>query len=321
MRDIQPRIVYSPKYNIRFLGLEKLHPFDSCKYANAWQHLLGLFGNSLENLRITPTEPVSSEELLTVHTPEYLKWLKNSIYLAKALELPELSIVPRFLLEKHILYGMQLATKGTIIAAQWALSNGIAVNLSGGYHHASSEKGEGFCIYSDVAIAINSLRQSELLQPDDAVMIIDLDAHQGNGVERVFSLDKSVHILDMYNQNVYPQDWWAVARIDCDIPLNSHTKDEEYLDILYKKLPAFIEQVEKPKIAFYNAGTDIYEEDSLGGLSISKQAIFERDKFVFDTLTKAGIPWVMVLSGGYTKQSYLLVAESVAYMLKTWCFN
>jgi len=321
MKDIEPKIIYSPEYNIRFLGLERLHPFDSCKYANAWQQLVSQFGNRLEQWRITPKEPVTVEELLTVHTPEYLQKLKNSFYLAKALELPELGLLPYFLLERRILKGMLLATKGTILAAQWALNHGIAVNLSGGYHHASADKGEGFCVYCDIAIAINVLRQSELLDPDDAVMIIDLDAHQGNGPERVFSLDKSVYILDMYNQNVYPQDWWASSRANYNIPLNSRTEDEEYLDILKKQLPSFIEQVDKPKIAFYNAGTDIYENDDLGGLRISKKGILERDKFVFHTLTEAGIPWVMVLSGGYTKESYLLVANSVAYLLKIWASN
>ncbi len=318
MKSLQPKIVYSPHYNIRFLGLEKLHPFDSCKYGHAWQQLLDWFGNQLENLRITPESPVTVQELLTVHTSDYLQQLKHSFYVAKALELSELAILPYFLLEKHILKGMQLATKGTILAAEWALNNGMAVNLSGGYHHASGDKGEGFCLYCDIAIAINVLRESEVLQPEDPILIIDLDAHQGNGLERVFSLDKSVYILDMYNQNTYPQDWWATSLIDCNLPLRNRTEDKEYLALLKKHLPPFIEQVGKPKIAFFNAGTDIYKDDPLGGLSISKAGILERDKFVFHTLTEAGIPWVMVLSGGYTKESYLLVANSVAYILETW---
>ena len=318
MNDLQPKIVYSPDYNIRFLGLEKLHPFDSCKYGNAWSKLLSLFGNQLETFHITPEKPVSFEELLTVHTPDYLEKLTKSSYLAKALELPELAIFPYFLIHKHILKGMLLATKGTILAAQWALNHSMAVNLSGGYHHASPDKGEGFCVYCDIGVAINVLRKSQLLQPEDSVIIIDLDAHQGNGVERTFYEDKYVHILDMYNQSIYPQDWWASSHIDCNIPLKSRMQDEDYLTTLKERLPAFIEQVGKPKIAFYNAGTDIYKSDPLGGLSISKEGILERDKFVFHTLTEAGIPWVMVLSGGYTKESYLLVTDSVAYVLKTW---
>jgi len=321
MNQSKIKIVYSPSYNIRFLGLEKLHPFDSCKYGNAWQYLLDYFGKRLEDFRIIPEEPVTVEELLSVHTLEYLNRLKNSVYLANALELPELSIVPRFLIERHVIKGMLLATKGTFLAAEYALKHGMAVNLVGGYHHASNDRGEGFCIYADVAIAISLLRQNELLEPEDPVMVIDLDAHQGNGLERIFSLDKSVYILDMYNQNIYPQDWWAVGRINCDLPLKNNTEDEEYLDILSKQLPSFIENIEKvgkPKIAFYNAGTDIYEKDSLGGLKITKEGILKRDQIVFDTLTRSGIPWVMVLSGGYTKESYLLVAESVAYILNTW---
>jgi len=317
MKDIEPKIIYSPEYNISFRNLENLHPFDGCKYGHTWQELLSEFGNRLENWQIIPEEPVTVEELLTVHTPEYLQQLKDPFYVAQVLEVSDLEI-PYELLEQQILKGMLLATKGTILAGQWALNHGIAVNLSGGYHHASADRGGGFCVYCDIAIAINVLRQSQLLDPDDAVMIIDLDAHQGNGTERVFSQDKSVYILDMYNQKNYPHDWLASERIDCNLPLNYGTKDEEYLNILKKQLPSFIEQVGKPKIAFYNAGTDICEDDPLGGLSISKKGILDRDKFVFHTLTEAGIPWVMVLSGGYTKDSYLLIANSVAYLLKTW---
>ena len=87
---------------------------------------------------------------------------------------------------------------------------------------------------------------------------------------------------------------------------------------LEKYLTRFLENSSNPKIAFYNAGSDVYQFDSLGQLSISAKGIFERDKFVFDILTNANIPWVMVLSGGYTKESYKLIAQSIIYVLKTW---
>ena len=274
--------------------------------------------NILKQWSITPKSPVTNDELLTVHSQEYLELLKSSQYITGAIELPFLGFLPITLLDKYILEPMRWATKGTIIAAAEALKCGIAVNFSGGYHHASKENGEGFCLYSDIALSIGILRKSKKLLKEDQILIIDLDAHQGNGLERIFIADQDVKILDMYNQDIYPKDSLAKKRIDCDIPLDSGTSDQKYLAKLEKYLTRFLENSSNPKIAFYNAGSDVYQFDSLGQLSISAKGIFERDKFVFDILTNANIPWVMVLSGGYTKESYKLIAQSIIYVLKTW---
>jgi histone deacetylase 11 len=321
---IRPKLVYSPGYDIRWLGLEKLHPFDSCKYSRTWKALLDApeerlrqgFGDRLQSNTITPTvAPVAL--LQTIHTPTYLQQLTHSRQIAAALELPSLAWVPSGILDRHVLQPMRLATMGTVIAAQAALSHGIGINLAGGYHHASRDRGSGFCVYSDIAIAIASLRQSGQLTATDAIAIIDLDAHQGNGIARIFENDRSVHILDMYNRDIYPQDDRAIARIDRNLPLASGTRDAEYLDKLQQYLPAFLQQI-RPKIAFYNAGTDIYEDDPLGRLKISALGVLARDRLVFRTLVSAKIPMVMVLSGGYTAESYQLVARSVGEVWETW---
>jgi histone deacetylase 11 len=317
---IQPKLVYSPGYDIRWLGLEKLHPFDSCKYSRTWQVLCDLFGDGLQSATITPTAPAPVALLQTIHTPEYLQQLTNSHHIAQALELPSLAWVPSGILDRHVLQPMRLATMGTTIAAKAALESGIGINLSGGYHHASRDRGSGFCVYSDIAIAIASLRQSGQLTASDSVVIIDLDAHQGNGVARIFENDSAIHILDMYNRDIYPQDDRAIDRIDCNLPLSSGTQDPEYLDKLQQHLPAFLQQI-RPKIAFYNAGTDIYEHDPLGRLKISAAGILARDRFVFEILVTAGIPVVMVLSGGYTTESYQLVARSIGEVWETWGRN
>lgn len=315
---IIPKVIYSPGYDIHFLGLEKLHPFDSCKYSRTWNALLEQFGDSLQHLSIIPTTPTTEEILLSVHTETYLNQLKNSRFIARALELDSLGILPARILAARVLKPMRLATMGTVIAAQTALETGIAINLSGGYHHASSDRGQGFCIYADIAVAIALLRQRERISHDDSVAIIDLDAHQGNGLERIFYDDPAVQILDMYNQDIYPNERLAQQRINYNLPLKSGTGDQEYLGILEESLPKFLAQINQPKIAFYNAGTDIYEHDPLGRLKISKQGILSRDRLVFQTLIKAGIPTVMVLSGGYTRESYKLVADSVADLLLTY---
>jgi histone deacetylase 11 len=298
--------------------LEKLHPFDSCKYSRTFKALVDRFGDRVQSATIDPKTPATVSMLETIHTPAYLEQLTRSHHIAAALELLPLALVPSSILDRHVLTPMRLATMGTVIAAKTALQTGIAINLSGGYHHASRDRGSGFCVYADVAIAITMLRQSQQITMDDSILVIDLDAHQGNGVARIFESDPAVQILDMYNQDIYPQDEQAIARIDCNLPIASRTGDVEYLDRLKQSLPRFLQQIERPKIAFYNAGTDIYQDDPLGQLNVSAQGVLERDRFVFHTLVAAGIPVVMVLSGGYTAQSYQLVASSVGDVWETW---
>jgi len=321
-RLIRPKVVYSSGYDIHFMGLEKLHPFDSCKYSRAWRVLADRFGDRLTANSLNPLQPATIEMLKAVHGDSYLASLRRSGFVAKSLELASLSFLPIGILDSRVLKPMRLATMGTVMAAEAALEHGIAINLSGGYHHASSDRGGGFCIYSDIAVAIAQLRLSQKLstvdQTTDQVAIVDLDAHQGNGLARIFFDDPNVHILDMYNRQIYPQDAMARQRIDCDLPLGSSTDDQDYLGMLKENLPVFLKQIEKPKIVFYNAGTDIYAEDLLGRLKVSEQGVLERDRFVFQTVTELGIPIVMVLSGGYTRESYRLIADSVSMVLQAW---
>ena len=324
MKTIQPKIVYSPHYDFHFYGIEKFHPFDGRKFSRAWKEIIQGF-DSERSWWLCPSALVNGDDLRRVHTEDYLELLKSPTYVAQALELPVLaslaSVYPQFF-EKHVLQPMRLATQGTILATEAALQGQIAINLGGGYHHARRNNGEGFCIYSDVAIAIAKLRNDGILEKDDRVLIVDLDVHQSNGLERIFYNDKTVYILDMYNQEIYPQDRWAQNRINCDIRLSTGTKDQEYLTYLTRYLPHALEELKKQgkiRLAFYIAGTDIYRGDQIGHLNISSEGVFKRDAYVFDILTSESVPWVMVLGGGYSKESYHLVAESVRYILTTYC--
>jgi len=311
-------IVYSPDYDIRFAGMEKFHPFDSRKYSRAWEVLRKRFGPSLDKNCIDPERPVGEESLLRVHSETYLQSLKKSKHVARALELPILRYIPARVLSRWVMNPMRLAVSGTIIAARKALKDGVAVNLAGGYHHASAQRGEGFCLFADVGVAVAELRASGELKQDDQIMIIDLDAHQGNGNEHVFRDDPNVHILDMYNKDVYPHDVFARERIDMDIPVVSGINEDSYLSLLRDKLPLFIESVQEPKLVFYIAGTDILAKDPLGSMNVSAKGVLERDKIVFNTLVDAGIPFAMVTSGGYTSASYRLIADSLIYLLTTF---
>ena len=324
MRDTQPiraamsRVVYSRRYNISFYGLEKLHAFDSKKYGRAWRLLKSQLGSSrLRSMHSRPFHPVSDAQLRLVHASAYLDSLRDSTNIAAALELPPLENLPAWLIDRHILKPMRWATAGTILAAEEALRHGFAANLGGGYHHAKPDRGEGFSIYADAGIAIAHLRRERLIEETAQVIYIDTDAHQGNGVCHVFQEDPRVSIFDIYNSQIYPSyDAIARRRIDCDIPLGSGTGDDEYLRCIESHLPSFLDAIpQKPALAIYNAGTDVYQDDPLGMLNLSAGAVLKRDLHVMDELQQRQIPAIFLLSGGYTRQSHQMIANSLIRLL------
>ena len=315
-----PRVVYSRHYNIRFFGMEKLHRFDSCKYGRARRRMRELMGGSLRRMMVRPKRPAGIRELMTVHTGDYLGRLHDSVCVARALELAPVAKLPAWLVRWRILRPMRWATMGTIVAAREAIRHGFAVNLGGGYHHAKPNSGEGFCLYNDIAVAIHAMRAEGRLGTDTRVAYIDLDAHQGNGVCHAFLHDPRVFLFDMYNAQTYPAyDHTARERIDCNVPLRAGCADAEYLGLLEQRLPGFLNSItanERVGLAIYNAGTDVFAGDPLGELSISAEGISRRDEIVVRELRERGIPTAMVLSGGYTLESYRLVADSVVRLLR-----
>jgi histone deacetylase 11 len=315
------RIIYSPSYDIGFFGVEKLHPFDSRKYSRAWKRMRRALGPGLEALCEAPINPVCQTELLQVHSSKYLESLKNSSFVAQALELHPLKYLPAFVLDFCVLKAMRNACQGTIIGAFKALDHGFTVNMGGGYHHAMRDSGEGFCIYSDIALGINALRREGRLKKHERVVYIDLDAHQGNGVSHIFYDDSRLFMFDMYNSAIYPaQDRKARERIDCDLGIYGGCSDDQYLETLTDQLPGFLYSIgaqQKIGLVIYNAGTDIYQEDQLGGFQVSAEAIFERDRFVVNQCRDRGLPTLMLLSGGYSSESYKLVADSLIALLGT----
>ena len=313
------RVVYSRHYNLGFFGLERLHPFDSQKYGRAWRVLRRRLGTSLSAIHVRPRGPVSRDDLLTVHTPAYLDRLRLSPYVARAIEVPPVRKLPAWMVDWRVLKPMRWATQGTVAAAREALQHGLVVNLGGGFHHAKPDVGEGFCLYADAALAVESVRRQELIASGSRVVYIDLDAHQGNGFCHCVRDDPSVFIFDMFNGDIYPcTDTVARERIDCPVPLPLGCVEREYLGELHDRLPGFLDSVANSApiaLAIYNAGTDVYAGDPLGGLNVSAAGILKRDLFVVEQLRSRGIATVMVLSGGYTRESYQLVADSVAQLI------
>ena len=302
-------IIYSNHYDIGLLGIEKLHPFDTKKYGKIYRYLVNKLNIDKNRFYYIENE-VSQEDLLIVHTKRYLNSLKNSFNVAMIAEVPILSFIPNFLLQKYLLKPIRFATQGTIIGTKLALKHRWAINLSGGYHHVKPDSGGGFCYYADVAIAILKLLKDKKLK----ILIVDLDAHQGNGNEIIFKDNENVDIFDIYNFEIYPMDELAKRYIKYNFPVNSFTDDKEYLKILKTELPDAI-QNSKPDLVIYIAGVDILDSDPLGWMSVSENGIVKRDEIVFKECLKENIPILMVLGGGYTKNSAYVISKSIENLL------
>ncbi|NWH16813.1 HDA11 deacetylase, partial [Grus americana] len=193
-------------------------------------------------------------------------------------------------------------------AGKLAVDRGWAINVGGGFHHCSSDKGGGFCAYADITLAIKFL--FERVQGVSKATIIDLDAHQGNGHERDFMDDHRVYIMDAYNRYIYPGDGFAKRAIKRKVELEWGTEDTEYLQKVHTHVEGALNEL-KPDIIVYNAGTDILDGDPLGGLAISPQGIVKRDEVVFKAARSRRIPILMVTSGGYQKRTARIIADSI----------
>mmetsp|Transcript_6210 Transcript_6210/g.4685 ORF Transcript_6210/g.4685 Transcript_6210/m.4685 type:complete len:230 (+) Transcript_6210:306-995(+) len=228
-------------------------------------------------------------------SPWYLLRLCYSVFTCKYLEVP-LFFLPAFFLRLRVLNPMMRATQGSVDAASMALVHKWAINLSGGYHHAHRTSGGGFCIFPDITFVVHYIRKWYGLK---RFLIVDLDAHQGNGHERDFINDVDVFILDAYNHQIYPGDELAQQAIKEDIVVTRSVKDRAYLELVGSKLRLAVNSFQ-PEFIIYNAGTDCLDGDPLGGLHISEQGIIDRDELLFRVAyQESKIPILMVLSGGY----------------------
>lgn len=303
-------IIYSNEYNIKLMGIQRLHPFDTEKYGHIHKYLLKNSGMTKEQF-YTP-EICSDDDLRIVHPESYLLALKSKKTIARIAELSPLVLLPRPVLYNGLLKPMKYGTGGTILGVQLALEKGWAINLSGGYHHAKADDGSGFCFFADIPIAIHKLWKKN---PNKRILIIDLDAHQGNGFQSILKDDKRIAILDVYGKYNYPRDDDAKRYITYNYPMNQLTKNSDYIRLLRTIIEPAIKK-EQPDLIIYNAGTDIYRDDPLGDFRVTAQGIITRDEIVFKAALKHQRPILMVLSGGYTKESAGIIGRSITNLLK-----
>jgi acetoin utilization deacetylase AcuC-like enzyme len=193
-----------------------------------------------------------------------------------------------------------IITQGTIDCCLYAIKEGVALNVAGGTHHAFRDRGEGFCLLNDMAVASNYLLKNNLA---NQILIIDLDVHQGNGTAKIFENDPGVFTFSMHGGHNYP---FHKERSDLDIPLADATDESTYINILTETLPKLIREL-KPDFAFFLSGVDILDTDKFGKLKVSVLGCKERDQIVFQSLKENKIPVCVAMGGGYSADIKIIV--------------
>ncbi|AFV77011.1 deacetylase, histone deacetylase/acetoin utilization protein [Thermus oshimai JL-2] len=277
------------------LDLPEGHPFPLYKYRGVAEALRGL-------LLLEPAPEVPKEALFLAHDPLYLERVfREGLSRKESLRLG-LPFTPAFL--RRALH----AAGGTLMAALDALEEGLGLNLAGGTHHAFPDRAEGYSLFNDVAVAVAWLRRRGF---SGRVLVLDLDAHQGNGTAVFFGQDPTVYTLSLHGERNYPL---KKERSDLDVGLPDGVGDGAYLRALeeaLEKAGAF-----RPALVFYNAGVDVLKGDRFGRLSLSLEGVAQRDLRVYRFVKEVGAALVVVMGGGYNRDPRLTVeAHAATYRL------
>jgi acetoin utilization deacetylase AcuC-like enzyme len=303
------KLIYSDAY---FLPIGE-HVFPAEKYRRIRERLLANgvadAGDFLE------PQLASDEDILLVHTPEYVDKLQTGTLSSReelALEVPY---------SRELVDAFWLAAGGSILAARQALTDGVGISIGGGFHHAFPDHGEGFCMIHDVAVAIRRLQRDGKIR---TAMTVDCDVHQGNGTAAIFAGKRAlgdtlpsasgspvatqgirrknpnagdVFTISLHQHNNYPM-WKPPSSIDVDLP--DGIGDDDYLAWLDNALSSGLRQ-SQPELLCYLAGADPYKEDQLGGLSLTIDGLKKRDELVFRVAKARGIPVMVTYAGGYAQ--------------------
>ena len=303
------KLIYSDDYYLP-IGA---HVFPAEKYKRIHDRLLKT--GIAEAADFVSPLPASDEDILLVHTPQYVHKLKTGTLSAREELEMEIPYSP------ELVRAFWLSAGGSITAAEHALRNGVAINIGGGFHHAFPDHGEGFCMIHDVAVAI---RRMQLDGKIVRAMTVDCDVHQGNGTAVIFAGARvptgplpsrpgfeisepsarvrkahagDVFTISLHQENNYPA-WKPPSSIDVDLP--DEIGDDDYLHWLDNALSSGLRQFE-PELICYVAGADPYREDQLGGLSLTIEGLKKRDELVFQVARARDIPVMVTFAGGYAR--------------------
>jgi acetoin utilization deacetylase AcuC-like enzyme len=294
-------------YSDRFvLPLPEGHKFPMAKYSGLRERILAEGIVQPEDLHEAPA--ASWEELQLVHRAEYVEAVAGGT-------LPrEMQRRIGFPWSPQMVERSRRSVGATIAAARVALDESVAANLAGGTHHSFADRGEGFCVFNDVAVA------ARVLQRDgDArrIAIVDLDVHQGNGTAAIFEHDRTVFTFSMHGEKNFP---FRKEVSDLDIALPDGTADDEYLDLLRLHLDDVLNR-HQPDFVFYLAGADPYEGDRLGRLKMTIAGLRQRDEMVFAECRRRGLPVAVTMSGGYAHDVDAIIAihtNTIRIAAHTW---
>lgn len=246
-------------------------------------------------------EVIDSKHVLAVHDKNYFDALVGLKIDKKAQR------KTGFPHDERLIQREQIIMEGTRKCAEYALEFGAAMNIAGGTHHAYSNRGEGFCLLNDQAIAAKWLLDEKKA---NKILIIDLDVHQGNGTAEIFEKNNQVFTFSMHGENNYPL---KKEVSDLDIPLIDGIKDKEYLYLLEKNLDLILTNY-TPDFLFFQSGVDIIETDKLGRLGVTIRGCRQRDEIVFRYAKELGVPIVASMGGGYSPQiKYIIEAHANTY--------
>ncbi len=275
-------IFYSPYY---YADIGENHVFPIKKFELVRDRLLK--DGTLQSYEIAEPQPAKIEDVLLVHTEDYVTRLRNGTLTTR--EIRRLGLP----WSKSLVRRSFLACSGTINAARHALKNLVASNLAGGTHHAFPDRGEGFCVLNDVAVTIKVLQKENLAKK---FLIVDCDVHQGNGTAFIFKDEADVFTFSMHGAKNYPL---FKEKSSLDVELPDKTGDAEFLEILDEALPRIF--LHNPDLVFYLGGADPFEKDKLGRLGLTIEGLQRRDEAVLSFAKNKKIPIVTTMSGGYAQ--------------------
>lgn len=273
------------------------HRFPAAKYGLLRQRVAAELTPPCELL---VPDAASDEQLLRAHTSEYLTKVVNGTLTDREVRRIGLPWSPE-LVERS-----RRSVGGTIAACRGALTDGLAVSLSGGTHHAFPDHGAGYCIFNDVAVAIRTMQAEGQAR---RIVVVDCDVHQGDGTAAIFTGDSSVFTFSIHGAKNFPL---HKERSDLDVELPDEISDADYLNALEIGLERSL-ALACADLAIYIAGADPFEGDTLGRLALTKDGLAARDRLVFDQCRGAGLPVAVVMGGGYAKE----IRETVEIQTET----
>ena len=281
--------------------LPKNHRFPMEKYNLLPEQLL--YEGSLTQDNFFEPGKLSDEEVLRTHDTEYWRKLKEQDLNRQEERRTGFPLSPE-LVQREI-----TIMQGTVDCAKYALEHGVSMNIAGGTHHSFTNRGEGFCLLNDIAIAAHYLLDHQKAQK---ILVVDLDVHQGNGTAEIFQNDERVFTFSMHGASNYPM---HKEQSDLDVGLEDGTDDQTYLKLLDQHFNSLLDQVQ-PDFMFFQSGVDVLATDKIGRLGMTIEGCKSRDRMVLETCHTHKIPVVASMGGGYSERiAHIVEAHANTYRL------